>query len=890
VAITLLLLATITGSTFFASSNYAFAHTPAWTIPIHVYTVASPNTLAINNPVTIFYWIDIASPTEGPKEGYLWQNITIDITQPDGTVSHFGPLTADYSTSGNLQYYALQTGTYNVTVNFPAQVLTKGTNLASTSVYINDTYEASTATTSFNVQGSVPNTAFQEPPLPISYWTRPIDANDQGWSVIGSNWLGQNLPGATYLKFQPFGWAPNTAHVLLTIPLNWGGIVGGGNTVNSAATYYEGDSKEKFTNPLILNGILYYSVPLANAGTGGGVTAVDLRTGQTLWTNTAINSVTFGQLYDFESSSEHGVETGYLWATGTAVGTGINNPGVIAVNALGSSYAPGTTDLAQVTAVTNNTQTVNAAGSWIAIDAQTGRLLFNETNAPSGAQAEGPNGEWLEYGIGSANATAPYTYLWQWNNTKLPGIDQVGSATSWSPGTTNWNMSTAYDWNVTLTQALYGTTNQFGTYTPTIVKVLPGDLIFGQSSGLQQTSTTSTGAFGTPDPFTLWAINLNSTRGAIGEVLWQKTFPAPQDNLTVELGPVDSETNVFTLYYRETMQWSGYDLLTGNNLWSPTAPENPLDYYGGVTSHIYPYAVAYGTLYSTGYSGTLYAYDLKTGNLKFTYGNDPNNPDNSTASSNAPFGNYQTQVAAVADNKVYLITGEYDFESPPYQGASTIALDASNGTQLWKVYGTSEWEEQAVADGYYVWFNQNEQQIYVTGPGPSATTVTASDAANTLGTVVEVTGTVTDQSPTLKGTPAISDADQGVWTDYIVEHTAAQPNVTGVPVQLTFKAPDGTVVQQTTVTSDSSGIFHFAWTAQNAGEYTVVANFAGTQSYGPSSAETALFINSASSTAAPIQNNVNFSLTYTALIIATAVIIGVATTIAIVLRAHKIKP
>jgi signal transduction histidine kinase len=92
------------------------------------------------------------------------------------------------------------------------------------------------------------------------------------------------------------------------------------------------------------------------------------------------------------------------------------------------------------------------------------------------------------------------------------------------------------------------------------------------------------------------------------------------------------------------------------------------------------------------------------------------------------------------------------------------------------------------------------------------------------------------------------------------------------------------------VTSDSSGIFHFAWTAQNAGEYTVVANFAGTQSYGPSSAETALFINSASSTAAPIQNNVNFSLTYTALIIATAVIIGVATTIAIVLRAHKIKP
>jgi hypothetical protein len=165
-----------------------------------------------------------------------------------------------------------------------------------------------------------------------------------------------------------------------------------------------------------------------------------------------------------------------------------------------------------------------------------------------------------------------------------------------TPGTTNLNMSTAYDWNVTLSQALYGTTNQFGTYNPTIVRVLPGDLIFGQSSGLQQTASTSSGSFGSPDPYTLWAINLNSTRGPIGQVLWQKTYPAPLGNLTVQIGPTDSGTDVFTLYYRETLQWSGYDLLTGNYLWGPTAPENPLDYYGGLTSHISPYAVGYGTL------------------------------------------------------------------------------------------------------------------------------------------------------------------------------------------------------------------------------------------------------------------------------------------------------
>ena len=472
-------------------------------------------------------------------------------------------------------------------------------------------------------------------------------------------------------------------------------------------------------------------------------------------------------------------------------------------------------------------QKVNAANAWIAIDPQTGRVLFNETDVPTtGVQAYGPNGEWLKYGIGSANSTAPYTYLWQWNNTKLPGNDRLGAFPVWSPGTTNWNMSTAYDWNVTLSKPLYGTSNQFGNYTPTIIRVLPGDVIFGQSSGLEQTASTARN-YGSPDPYTLWAININATRGPIGQVLWEKTYSAPAGNVSALIGPTDSENDIFTVYYRETLQWSGYSLLTGEKLWGPTASESSLNYYGGVSSHLYPYAVGYGTLYSTGYSGTVYAYDLKTGKLLFTYGNDPSDPDNSTASSESPFGNYGLAVGAVANNKVFLITGDYNPSSPAYQGASTIAIDAQTGKQLWKVYGTSEWEEQAVADGYYVWFNQNSQTIYVTGPGPSATTVTAPDGGITLGDAVEIRGTVTDQSPALKGTAAISDADQGTWTNYIIQHTIAEPEVTGVPVQIKIQAQDGTVVHTATVTSDSSGTFHYAWTAPDAGEYKVIANFAG---------------------------------------------------------------
>lgn len=850
------LLIVISGSAFLAVLPVD-AHTPPWTIPTYVYLNAAPNPVSLGQQTNLQYWFSVQPATSTSNTGYRWQNITIDIIKPDGYIDHFGNLTSDPSGQGYLSYTPNQIGIYIATLTFPQQVLTRinpfNGLVGPDSVYVNDTYTASSANATFIVQQETSTQSFQDSPLPVSYWERPIDANRYTWYSISSSWLGQNEFGATYLRYQPQGWGPNTAHVLNTIPLAWGGVVGGDNSLNAGGTFYEGLHRVKFANPLILYGTLYFSLPQGNAAAGEGVTAIDLRTGQTKWTNPAIKSLSFGQLLDYESPNERGT-SGYLWYTGTAVGNGIVNPGTEAVNALSNNYAPGTPSLSSFASVTNTTLPVNNADSWIAVDPVTGHLLFNLTNVPNtitvGGQpivntpvrAYGPQGEWLLYSIGRQNTTTSYTYLWQWNNTKLPGFDVPQRVPAWEPGTSNWNMSTAYDWNVTLSQALYSTTNQFGSYNPTIVSIFPGNLIFGQSSGLQVTTSSSSGN-GTPDPYTLWTINLNASRGPIGQVLWQKNYPAPSGNKTVIIGPSDGETNVFTLYYKETMQWVGYDLLTGNNLWGPTASESALNYFSGVGgSIIAPNAIGYGRLYSTGYSGTLYSYDLKTGKLIFTYGNDPNNPSNSTITSDTGFGVYPLQIGVVADNKVYLTTAEHTLSSPPYQGAKTRAIDALTGKELWATYGMSSWRTQAVADGYYVWLNLNDMQIYITGPGPSATSVTAPDIGVPIGTPLLIKGTITDQSPKLKDTPAISDADQGSWMDYIVQHNTDQPNVTGVPIQLTILAQDGTLAKQVTVTSDSSGLFHFPWTAQAAGEYTIIANFTGTQSYGPSSAKTSVVI------------------------------------------------
>ena len=58
---------------------------------------------------------------------------------------------------------------------------------------------------------------------------------------------------------------------------------------------------------------------------------------------------------------------------------------------------------------------------------------------------------------------------------------------------------------------------------PTINAVIPGDIMMGTSSGLSE----AVGPQFTPNPFTMWAINLNSSRGAVGAVLWVKNYTAP---------------------------------------------------------------------------------------------------------------------------------------------------------------------------------------------------------------------------------------------------------------------------------------------------------------------------------------------------------------------------
>jgi hypothetical protein len=192
---------------------------------------------------------------------------------------------------------------------------------------------------------------------------------------------------------------------------------------------------------------------------------------------------------------------------------------------------------------------------------------------------------------------------------------------------------------------------------------------------------------------------------------------------------------------------------------------------------------------------------------------------------------------------------------PLYQGEKIYAVNATTGANVWNMTGW--FERAAVADGKLVTHNAYDNEIYCFGKGPSATAVTAPMTAITEGTSVIIQGSVTDTSPGAKeiaerlgyadGVPAISDVDMSEWMAYLYEQQSLSGHtVTGVPVSIDASDPNGNFVHLGDAVSDGSGQFALSWTTPLVpGPYTIVATFAGSNSYWSSHAETHMVVSAA---------------------------------------------
>jgi hypothetical protein len=737
-------------------------------------------------------WVDKPMEEASVFNNIRRHNYQLTITKPDGTNETHK---FDLSDTTGVQFYIFvpdQVGVYSFVFYYPGEVYTWN-DTAAQRVFTNDVFlPATSKTVKLTVQQEPLPAAITSYPLPSEYWTRPIEGQNTDWWSISSNYLrgAQIKDGAV----QPDGSAPNSPHIMWTKPLQFGGVVGGTNTGVNGMTYYTGLSYEiRFTSSLIMNGRLYYPLPRSDASSGDGYACVDLRTGEQYWWQNYTVNPSFGQLEWYDSENQHGVvSNGYLWAT-----SGTNR----------TIYDP-------------------IDGNW----------LFTITDVPTGTTEYGPKGEILIYVLNVAGK-----WLALWNFTACFPI--TSAMTAYRPVGRVINGSIGYSWNVTLSAAIStGSTIRYTKADDTLL--------------FSNIATSYGGRYGTNDPYTVGVISLKPA--SRGQVTWMKNYTAPQPQAnTIGITRVwlttDPVNRVFILRDKEILVNYGYSIDDGSLLWSsiPIASAPDWEYFS--TSGF----TAYGRFYYAGYGGVLYCYDTKNGTLLWTYGN--GGAGNSTNSGlQTPWGLRPIDVGTIADGKVYLFTTEHSPNEPMYKNTFVRCLDAYTGKEIWKIMSwanPSSFNSPgiAIADGYMVYLNCYDGQIYSIGKGPSATTVQAPMTAITAGNSVVIQGTVTDIAAGTKqneqagrfpnGVPAVSDESMGDWMEYVYMQKPCPTNATGVEVSIDAIDPNGNYINIATATSETTGLFHYAWkTPDIPGEYTVTATFAGTNGYWPSYAQTAMYV------------------------------------------------
>ena len=706
----------------------ASAHTPPWQIPTYAYIMASPNPIGIGQTLVVYMWLD---PVYGAAGGntaivgtngytcsaaltsndYRFENYKLTITAPNGAVTTQTFAVISDPTSNVYTYFTpTAVGTYNLTFAFPGQVYGANGDGYSGSNLINDTYLPSSASTTLVVQQTQIPAATTSEPLPTNYWNTPIYGENSNWYAISSNWLGTGSPSlagfTTSANYPGDAIGPMTSHIMWTQPVEMGGIVGGAPFPNDVGVgYFEGSAyQQRFVNPIVIDGYLIYTETVSFTGPSSGPTVcVNLQTGQQLWSSTTVPPLSFGYVYDVWNGEQHGVFPPILFTanfaqafdaytgealfnvTGVPAGTSVMGPSgellryvfVNAGTAAKTNWYLAQWNSSKMWQYDVNPYTFTGSLSPSIVNASNGALISTIPIPISGETGTLPSGASIAVPYGSTltvNANIPIT-----PTTVYP---------------LNIGAQTTYDWNVSVpwlntmplvTQATLSAAGEAitqptpGSNPVTIVAANPGDVMLCRNATLP-------GGFmrvysGFPQlPYTLFTVNLNATVGPIGEILWMQNYNPPAGNLTLTISSVDWQTRVFVINYGETMQWVGYSLTNGAQLWGPTASQASFDYY--TTS--YGSTMAYGNLYSMGYAGICYCYNDLTGKLLWTYGNGPMGSDNSTNSGfETSYGDYPSAVSCIGNGVVYIVSEEHTSTDPVYKGALIRAINATTGQQIW---------------------------------------------------------------------------------------------------------------------------------------------------------------------------------------------------------------
>ena len=844
-----------------ASSNIEIAEVVTELPPTYastqVYCFVQP-VAAIGQQMFMVFWTESMPPDIGETAGTVsapssragWYGVSFTITKPDGTTDTYTHPYSDPVGGGYYLYTPNQIGEYSVVANFPGA----WKNSTNGNVWYYPTVSRADV---FTVRNE-PIAGWPEAPPPNDYWNRPVSGASHSWAGAVGNWLGSyanQFPVGSYGgNTRPYGYgaAPESAHILWTYQHYPSGSLMDeryGTKQYTLNHYQDVD----WDGDVIVDGVVHFTPQYTghwgegNAVGSFGWGGLDLYTGELLFLDPEVNEgmPDFGQIFLYDSPNQHG----------------------------GFSYLIREDDVELPEFVIREPQSgpdenvtlteMSGTNTWEILDAYTRNRVCYIANVSDG-------GQMVNSKIGAicfydTTREGGNYYLTVWNSTaalSMYGEDPPATGGwQWRPqwgGHANYqyrwreNVNAFHDGNDCWSSkvqipSLRGPSNARLNQTASIRVVREDEYVIFGTDGRNDADGIAPA----------WFMAVSLVKGQEGTMLWETTLTPPSASVIsgqfvagIVLDDVIPEDEVILYSNRQTQKYWAYDMMTGQLLWEIQEAEQG-HYY---SMNNIPYD---GMLITWGrIGGKLRAYDLRTGDIVWEYTAQGEGTE-------TPYGDALVEGAFIADDKVYFGSSEHSASSPLWRTPGLRCIDAQTGEELWKIlwWGT----DTAVADGILVGFNWYDGQVYGFGKGPSATTVTAPDTGVPLGSSVVIRGTVTDQTPTgrrningdlqfsLKDTPAISDKDMAAWMEYKFMQQGYPTMARGVEVVLSVLDSNNNYYEIGRTTSDITGAFSLRWKPQIPGDFYIYAEFEGSNSYGPSSASTAIFVDEAPSAAQPIE-------------------------------------
>ena len=871
------------------------AHSPPYQIVTYAKVIALPNPIGVGQSALCYAFLGNA-PLSGSaiENTFRFHNYTVTITAPDSKVQTFHWDTVTDTTGAQFfRFTPTLVGQYNLSFTFGGLVENSTYFDTTTAANVGDVYLPSTATNTLTVQQDPVSTAPDSYPLPTEFWTRPIYGENQYWYTIGSNWLGIGSPTLSDVSYGTVSAVPSqsgiqrypgdaigslTSHVMWTKALQEGGVVGDNRTLTQGDTWFEGSAyNNRYINPIIMYGRLFYREPISFTGVSSGDSVcVDLVTGKEIWRRSDLPTISFGYYFDVQSPDQHGVYPAWLCTSNFAqvydmwTGNSVFN----------------------VTGSASGFSVLGPQGEWLKYNffnnATTGNdyylTIWNSSLMFSG---EG----FLPGTTGLSPTPDTNTYhpngLTTWTNTTvyINNVAQTQSISSTAATVTavNATMGKRY---VTLNSTLQGSTpaqnmsipwRNTMTSAPTTLAVKYNDYMICRNGSYASltgaTTNTSGNVYLQSSNWTYFKVNLDPTKGTIGSVLWWSPTFTHLNNETFTFGGFDPTAQVLIEVSKETQNILGYstkDSDAGKLIWTtnsanaiPQQDITPLDYFGEPYFPYFATQTAYGNVYGLSYGGILYCYNLTTGVRTWSNGNGHTAGNNTDTGLSVP-GYFPQMINAVGNGVIYTVATQHTTVTPISKSQQARAINATDGTEIWSISDyTGEFSSMsyAMADGYSNWFNGYDNQIYTVGRGPSTMTVSAPNLAASSSQPVVISGSVLDISAGSKqteqaarfpnGIPLANDMIMGEWMGYVYQQKPMPTNFLGVTVEISVVDANGNFRSIGTTTTDAKGQYSLVWTPDISGNNQVVATFAGTNAYWPSSATTAFNVMAEHPTATP---------------------------------------